>query len=204
MSLERSFIRRVLAECPGGAANACNAHGEIFFSVGLGAQTPRVVPASGFAGTCSEGISGTGTCACFRGYFGSECQCVLQFALLPESGAGCRYSREATCQGRGDPDASGNCKCDTGFAGPNCKRARSLFARFSAAVAGILVQRPAMGAATRLPMAIAAATLASSPTTAIHASEPFHAEFIAVLDTQALLTTLELTARKVIRRENFL
>ena len=53
-------------------------------------------------------------------------------------------------------------------------------------------------------MAIAAATLASSPTTAIHASEPFHAEFIAVLDTQALLTTLELTARKVIRRENFL
>jgi hypothetical protein len=46
-----------------------------------------------------------GTCAsCDTGYTGNHCQ----------------YSRATTCSNRGDPNSSGQCVCDSGWAGSNC------------------------------------------------------------------------------------
>ena len=39
-------------------------------------------------------------------------------------GPTCQYSRETTCNSRGNVDDNGVCKCDSGYAGKNCEYSR--------------------------------------------------------------------------------
>jgi hypothetical protein len=71
------------AECPGGAAAPCH--------------TPN--------GTCSEGIGGTGACACSAGYNGPTCQ----------------YNCATLCNGNGVCSYNGSCTCNAGYTGPTCE-----------------------------------------------------------------------------------
>ena len=67
--------------CPGGASTPCNGHG-----------------------TCSQGLTGDGSCTCDAGYAGSSCQ----------------YSNAITCNGHGTASPFGTCTCDAGFSGAAC------------------------------------------------------------------------------------
>jgi hypothetical protein len=78
-----------LNQCPGGASNPCNGNG-----------------------TCSQGLGGNGSCACFPGV---------------ATGSACQYTRASTCSGHGTPLFDGSCACDTGFGGLSCNQCAPSF-----------------------------------------------------------------------------
>ncbi|HTO70364.1 MAG TPA: hypothetical protein VMR31_10930 [Myxococcota bacterium] len=78
--------------CPGGADDPCNG-----------------------AGSCDQGIHGSGQCTCVD---------------IHHAGDACQYSRDATCSSHGDPTGAGGCTCDSGFAGASCNQCAADYAGY--------------------------------------------------------------------------
>ncbi|NOT00650.1 MAG: hypothetical protein HOP29_08485 [Phycisphaerales bacterium] len=83
------------AECPGGASNPCNGNG-----------------------TCDDGPTGTGQCACNSGFAGAACdQCAPDHYDYPA----CTFCLAVTtCSGNGTCNPVGGCDCDSGWVGSDC------------------------------------------------------------------------------------
>ena len=57
-------------------------------------------------GICNGGVGGDGTCSCYPGYNGPNCQ----------------YGNATTCNGHGTVNYFGQCTCDTGYGGSYCNQ----------------------------------------------------------------------------------
>ncbi|MEK6675279.1 MAG: hypothetical protein AABZ47_06440, partial [Planctomycetota bacterium] len=89
------------AECPGGANNPCNGNG-----------------------TCDDGPSGTGQCACNSGFVSVACEDCGPGLFGPNCGP-CPGGACNPCNGNGTCDngisGTGQCTCDPGFVGVACQ-----------------------------------------------------------------------------------
>ncbi|MEC8024958.1 MAG: DUF4215 domain-containing protein, partial [Myxococcota bacterium] len=84
------FFGAACLECPGNASTPCSE-----------------------AGTCDDGVSGSGVCVCDSGHWGADCSSECP------GGADNSCSLHGVC----DDGAAGNgqCTCDPGFYGPDCQ-----------------------------------------------------------------------------------
>ncbi|XP_017560296.1 stabilin-1 isoform X1 [Pygocentrus nattereri] len=71
-------------------------------------------------GTCSDGDSGNGTCACEEGYTGFACQkCTNEKAFGEHCSSVCNCEHGVCNSG---PDGDGQCYCEPPYSGPKCDK----------------------------------------------------------------------------------